>query len=256
MTALLEASGLCKKFGGLSVTNNVALSLRAGARHALIGPNGAGKTTLVGLLSGALPSDAGQIVLAGHDITHEPPPRRVKRGLVRTFQVNNLFAGLTVLDNVLIALAEHRRASSAMLSAMPRDLIDAADARLGVMGLAEYRDHRVAELPYGPQRLLEIAIALCLDPKVLLLDEPAAGIPAADASRLLDLIGALPSDIAVLMIEHDMHVVRRFATEITVLVGGSILLSGPPDEVMASPEVHDVYLGRGQHDRPAGGARA
>jgi len=254
MSALLEIIGLQKSFGGLVVTDDIHLALEAGARHALIGPNGAGKTTLVGLLSGIIAPTSGQILLAGSDITRWTPQDRVKAGLVRTFQINSLFPGLTVQQNVLLALSEHLGASAQFWRPIgaQRALFDRARAVLDWVGLGAYTDRRVSDLPYGPQRLVEFAIALSLEPKVLLLDEPAAGVPAADAARLLAAIEQLPSDVAVLMIEHDMRLVRRFARSVTVLVGGSILVSGSPDEVMSDAEVHRVYLGRAGD---AGGAR-
>lgn len=254
MNEVLKVEGLDKSFGGFAVINNVSFSLNAGARHALIGPNGAGKTTLVSLLSGALSADAGRIDLMGRDITAASPRVRVKGGLVRTFQVNNLFDGLTVQENVLLAVSERSNTSGRMFQVLStrRDLIEESRAILVQLGLEEYADRKITELPYGAQRLVEIAIALSLRPMVLLLDEPAAGITGRDASRLLDIIDGLPAEIAVLMIEHDMHVVRRFAAEVTVLVAGSILMSGKPEEVMGSPEVHRVYLGEDRQKRHHG----
>jgi branched-chain amino acid transport system ATP-binding protein len=253
----LETTELRKSFGALKVTDDVTLRLPAGARTALIGPNGAGKTTLVGLLSGTVRPDAGRISLLGRDITREPLARRVKQGLVRTFQVSSLFAGLTMLDNVFLAVSEHAGASRDLWrpAGRRRDLIGRAEAILERLRLGDYRHRQVAEIPYGVQRLLEIAIALALEPRVLLLDEPAAGIPADEVGVLLDAVNSLPSDITVLMIEHDMHVVRRFATEVIVLVHGRVLMSGPPADVMASPEVRAVYLGDAGQSRFVGGAR-
>jgi branched-chain amino acid transport system ATP-binding protein len=258
MTGLaLEAIGLHKSFGALRVTDSVTLRLPAGARTALIGPNGAGKTTLVGLLSGTVRPDAGQILLAGRDITRDGLAQRVRQGLVRTFQVSSLFANLTVLENVFLAISEHEGASGDMWrpSGRRRALIDRAEAILDRLHLIGQRHRRVTEIPYGVQRLLEIAIALALEPKVLLLDEPAAGIPADEVGVLLETIDELPTQISILMIEHDMHVVRRFATEVHVLVQGRILMTGPPAEVMASSDVRAVYLGRSGQSRFAGGAR-
>jgi branched-chain amino acid transport system ATP-binding protein len=253
----LEAIGLRKSFGALKVTDDVTLRLRPGARTALIGPNGAGKTTLVGLLSGTIRPDSGRIDLIGHDITAETPARRVKRGLVRTFQVSSLFAKLTLLENVFLAVSENAGASRDLWrpAGRRRDLISRAEAILERLHLGDQRRHLVTEVSYGVQRLLEIAIALALDPKVLLLDEPAAGIPAAEVAVLLDAVDSLPRDIAVLMIEHDMHVVRRFATEVSVLVHGRVLMTGPPADVMASPDVRAVYLGSAGQSRFAGEAR-
>lgn len=246
MTAAIEVNRLQKRFGALTVTDNVSFKLAAGARHALIGPNGAGKTTLVGLLSGQLMPDAGRVLLRGRDVTAAPPERRVKLGLARTFQINNLFRDFTVLENVFLAVSERtgkswnpwRRADQC------RDALLTAQQAIEALGLQDDTQRRVGELPYGRQRLVEIAIALSLSPKVLLLDEPVAGVPGSDVGRILDTIDRLPPDIAILLIEHDMQVVRRFATEVTVLVAGRILMSGVPQDVMASPQVHALYLGR------------
>jgi branched-chain amino acid transport system ATP-binding protein len=247
MTApVLAATGLTKRFGGIQVTNKVDLTLEAGARHALIGPNGAGKTTLVGLLSGVLTPDAGRIMLRGQDVTHLPPAARVKLGLVRTFQVNSLFPQLTVFQNVFLAACEHHGIGRAMLRTAARQT-KAAESTwrvLGSLGLENDAARRIAEIAYGRQRLVEIAIALVLEPSVLLLDEPAAGIPSADLPTLLAAIGGLASEIAILLIEHDMHIVRRFARTVTVLAAGAVLESGSPDEVMNSPRVRSVYLGK------------
>jgi branched-chain amino acid transport system ATP-binding protein len=242
---ILEATALCKSFGALTVTDNVTLRLNAGSRTALIGPNGAGKTTLVGLLSGTVRPDAGQISLFGRDITPEGLAFRVKQGLVRTFQVSSLFAKLTVLENIFLAVSENAGASSDMWHAAGRrrTLIEGAEGIMERLHLTDRRHHRVSEIPYVVQRLLEIAIALALEPKVLLLDEPAAGIPSDEVGVLLDAVDSLPPQIAILMIEHDMHVVRRFATEVHVLVHGRMLMTGPPADVMASPDVRAVYLG-------------
>jgi len=252
----LQASGLHKSFGALKVTDDVALSLGAGARTALIGPNGAGKTTLVGLLSGTVQPDAGRISLQGRDITRDALAHRVTQGLVRTFQVSSLFAKLTVLENVFLAVSEDAGASGDLWrpAGRRRALIERAEAILERLRLGESRHRRVNEIPYGAQRLVEIALALALEPTVLLLDEPAAGIPGDEVDLLLDAVASLSSQIAILMIEHDMHVVRRFATEVYVMVHGRVLTVGPPAEVMASPEVREVYLGASGSSRFAGGA--
>ena len=257
MTQLaLQATGLHKSFGAFKVADDVGLHLAAGARTALIGPNGAGKTTLIGLLSGTLRPDAGRISLHGRDITRDAMASRVKRGLVRTFQVSSLFTKLTVLENVFLAVSENAGASNDLWrpAGRRRDLIERTEAILERLHLADSRHRRMAEIPYGEQRLLEIALALALKPKVLLLDEPAAGIPTDEVSVLLDAVASLPTEIAILMIEHDMHVVRRFATEVYVLVHGRVLTVGPPAEVMASPDVRAVYLGQSGQSRFAGGA--
>jgi branched-chain amino acid transport system ATP-binding protein len=248
---VLETHDLRKHYGALAVVDGVSLRLAAGARHALIGPNGAGKTTLVGLLSGVIRPDAGRVMLRGVDVTDTPPARRAAAGLARTFQINNLFRGLTVLENVFIAVGERAGASRNFLRPARdrRDLLDEAAAVLESLGLTADMHRKVAELSYGRQRLVEIGLALSLKPKVLLLDEPVAGIEKADTELVLEVLGRLPADIAVLIIEHDMQVVCRLASEVTVLVAGKVLTSGPPADVMASDEVRAVYLGQGSHAR-------
>jgi branched-chain amino acid transport system ATP-binding protein len=250
---LLKAEGLTKRFGALLVCDKVDLQLRAGARHALIGPNGAGKSTLVNILSGTLAPDAGHVHLAGEDVTALAPHSRVKRGLARTFQVNSQFPQLTVLENIFLAVSETQRASRHLFrpASAHKDLIARAESLVAELGLGDERHWPVAKISYGKQRIVEIALALALEPKVLLLDEPAAGIPADEMGRVLDVIGRLPAEMAILIIEHDMKIVRQFARDVTVLVNGAVFLSGPPEEVMASSEVRAVYLGRAAGQRPA-----
>ncbi|MEX0404325.1 ABC transporter ATP-binding protein [Aquibium sp. LZ166] len=248
---LLEAIGLQKSFGALKVAQDVTLRLRPGERHALIGPNGAGKSTLVALLSGVLALGGGRILLGGRDISRSSPSQRTREGLVRTFQVSNLFGGLTVLENVYLAISERAGASFRLWRPAYRntDLIGRSHEILEQLGLGDVARTRVDQLAYGQQRLLEIAIALALRPKVLLLDEPTAGIPSTEAGILLDALDRLPPEIAILLIEHDMQVVRRFASTVTVLVEGKILMTGSPIEVMSSEEVRSVYLGKAGQTR-------
>jgi ABC-type branched-subunit amino acid transport system ATPase component len=245
MAALLETRALYKSFGALEVARDIDFRLERGARHALIGPNGAGKTTLVNLLTGLLPPSRGAVLLDGEDLTALPQAKRVKRGIARTFQINQLFRGLTVLDNVYIAVAERLGAGGAMVRPAGRraDVIEEATRLLEPLKLDRDAGRRIHELPYGRQRLVEIAIALGLKPRVLLLDEPAAGIPSAESHILLDAIAGLPQEIAVLIIEHDMDLVFRFAERITVMVSGAIFAEGTPAEVAANREVRAVYLG-------------
>ena len=254
----LEARNLHKRFGALHVTDDVSFELAAGARHALIGPNGAGKTTLLGLLSGTLAADGGEVLLMGQDVTRKGPASRVKQGLVRTFQISKLFNNLTVFENLYLPCNEFAGTSSAMFMPARRNsaVIDRADKLLTELGLNEVRNHLVSEISYGKQRLVELGIALSLEPKVLLLDEPAAGIPSGEIGIILSAIERLSPEIAVLLIEHDMQIVRRFATKVTVLVSGAVLISATPDEVMASEEVQRVYLGRSGHQRFTGAAHA
>ncbi len=242
---LLEVSGLSKSFGALVVADEVSLTLRPGARHALIGPNGAGKTTLVNLITGTIEPSGGVIRLDGQDITRWPQARRVKHGLARTFQINTLFRGLSVLENVCMAVSERRSLSARLWrrAAARSDVMAEAMTLLESVKLDGDAARQVRELPYGRQRLVELAIALGLRPKVLLLDEPAAGVPSAESHVLLEAVDALPPTMAVLMIEHDMDIVFRFARRVTVLVSGAILTEGAPAEVGADPRVQEVYLG-------------
>jgi ABC-type branched-subunit amino acid transport system ATPase component len=245
MSAALETHGLCRSFGALTVASDIEFRLEHGARHALIGPNGAGKTTFVNLVTGVLAPSAGRILLDGDDVTALPQAQRVKRGLARTFQINTLFRGLSVLENVCLAIGErlgvagdiHRPAGSR------RDVVDEAYASLERLGLAAEARRLVRELSYGRQRLVELAVALGLKPKVLLLDEPAAGVPSTESGIIVDIIESLPAEIALLIIEHDMDLVFRLARRITVLVQGAVLVEGTPQEIAADPRVREVYLG-------------
>jgi ABC-type branched-subunit amino acid transport system ATPase component len=245
MSAMLETRGLCKSFGALEVAREVNFRLERGARHALIGPNGAGKTTFINLLTGVLPASRGSVLLEGEDVTSLAQAKRVKRGIARTFQINQLFRGLTVQENVCIAVSERLGVGGSMLRAAGRraDVLDEAARLIDMLKLGEDAGRKIGELPYGRQRLVEIAIALGLQPRVLLLDEPAAGIPSTESHILLDAIATLPKDIAVLIIEHDMDLVFRFAERITVLVSGAVFAEGTPTEIAANREVRSVYLG-------------
>jgi ABC-type branched-subunit amino acid transport system ATPase component len=241
----LETRGLERSFGALVVTRGVDFRLEPGARRALIGPNGAGKTTFVNLVMGALRPSAGRIFLGGADITPLAQAQRVKRGLARTFQINTLFRGLSVLENVCLAIGERRGTGGHLVrpAGAHREVLLAAYALLERLRLADDANRLVRELPYGRQRLVEIAVALGLEPKVLLLDEPAAGVPSAETGIIIDVIESLPADLALLIIEHDMELVFRLASRITVLVQGEILLEGTPQEIAADPRVREVYLG-------------
>jgi branched-chain amino acid transport system ATP-binding protein len=249
MSAALETQALSMSFGALRVANDINFVLEAGARHALIGPNGAGKTTFVNLVTGALHPSAGRILLQGADITHVPQSQRVKRGLVRTFQITALFRGLSVLENVTLAVGERHGVAGDMLwpAGRRRHIIEEAFQILARLGIADEALRPVKELAYGRQRLVEIAVALALEPKVLLLDEPAAGVPAAESGTIVDVIEQLPAGIAVLIIEHDMDLVFRIARRITVLVQGSVLVEGTPAEIAADARVREVYLGEHEH---------
>jgi branched-chain amino acid transport system ATP-binding protein len=241
----LETRGLSKSFGALAVANAIDFRLEPGARHALIGPNGAGKTSFVNLVTGALAPSAGQILLDGSAVTALPQAARVKRGLVRTFQVTQLFRGLSVLDNVSLAVGERRGLGGDWWRpvGVHRDAIEEAYALLDQLGLAEEALRPVSTLAYGRQRLTELAVALGLAPKVLLLDEPAAGVPSGETGLIIEAIEHLSADIALLIIEHDMDLVFRLARRITVLVQGRVLVEGAPAEIAADARVRQVYLG-------------
>ncbi len=245
MNCVLETRRLCKSFGALTVAANIDFTLEAGARHALIGPNGAGKTTFVNLLTGRLEPSSGSVLLGGEDVTGLAQSGRVKRGLGRTFQINTLFGNMSVLDNVALGVAErHGTANRLWKPARAFSAVrDEAMALLAMLGIADEEERPVLDLPYGKQRLVEIAIALGLKPRVLLLDEPAAGVPAVESGRIHEALDSQPKEIAILIIEHDMDLVFRFAKRITVLVQGEVLCEGTPDEIARDVRVRQVYLG-------------
>jgi len=248
-TSALSTRGLDKSFGSLVVASDIALDLPPGERYALIGPNGAGKTTLINLITGMLKPDKGQIFLGADEITMLKPEERVKCGLVRTFQINTLFPHLSALEAVTLAVCERRGYAGSWWEKLPAygDAIEEAYAILLSLRLAASCYRPTRELAYGQQRLLEIALALATKPKVLLLDEPAAGVPRGESAELFSVISDLSRDIAVLFIEHDMNVVFRFAHRIIVMVGGRILVEGTPREIAADMRVRDVYLGGTRH---------
>jgi len=245
MSAIFDVRNLKKMFGGLAVTNDVSLSMAPGDRVALIGPNGAGKTTFVNLVTGNILPNSGTVTLGGEDVTRLGPTERVRRGLVRSFQVTRLFSEMTPEEHVALAILQREGLSGKMFAshrAMP-DVMDEAQALLAKLGIAQLAHHRVSEIAYGQQRLLELALALALKPKVLLLDEPAAGVPQSDTARIEQAIADLPSDLAVLMIEHDMDLVFRFAKRVIVLAAGEIIFDGSPDAVTKDARVRQAYLG-------------
>jgi branched-chain amino acid transport system ATP-binding protein len=244
-TAALSTIGLEKRFGSLVVAGDISLTIPHGVRYALIGPNGAGKTTLINLITGMLRPDAGKIFLGDAEITAYKPDTRVKKGLVRTFQINALFPQLTALEAVTLAVCERQGMAGIWwkpLSAYP-DAAAEGYAILQTLGLASDSDRPTRELAYGQQRLLEIALALATRPKMLLLDEPAAGVPHDESAALFAAIAGLSKDITVLFIEHDMDLVFRFASRIIVMVGGRILVEGTPQEIAGDARVREVYLG-------------
>ena len=249
MTAALATQGVNKSFGSLVVASDIAFSLPKGERYALIGPNGAGKTTLINLLTGMLKPDAGQILLDGDDISAEPPAARVRRGLVRTFQINSLFPKITALDAVTLAVCERRGEAGVWWRGLSRygEAVEEAHTILTSLRLDHVERTITKELAYGQQRLLEIALALATKPKVLLLDEPAAGVPKDESGDLFAAIDGLSRDLSILFIEHDMNLVFRFASRIIVMVSGRILVEGTPAEIASDPRVREVYLGKARH---------
>ena len=246
----LQVQNLHRSFGALNVTRDVTMTLERGARCALIGPNGAGKTTLVNLITGVLAPSSGKVLLNGVDITTSSQAARARGGLARTFQINQLFRGLSVLENICMAIGERDGENNNMWrsAGAKRSVIDEALDHLDSLRLVDDALRLVRELPYGSQRLVEIAIALAQKPRVLLLDEPAAGVPSSESHLILDVVANLDPDIAVLIIEHDMDVVFRFAREIIVLVQGAVFTQGTPKEIMSNEDVRAVYLGQEGHD--------
>jgi branched-chain amino acid transport system ATP-binding protein len=243
---VLSTKSLNKKFGSLVVAQDIALELPKGVRYALIGPNGAGKTTLMNLLTGMLAPDSGQVFLDGEDITALRPHARVRKGLARTFQINTLFPQLSALEAVTLAVLERDGQAHNWWRSLPRfgAAIEEAQGILTSLGLGPDSVRMTRELPYGQQRLLEIALALATRPRVLLLDEPAAGVPKDESAQLFDAIASLSRELTILFIEHDMDVVFRFASKIIVMVGGRILVEGAPGEIARDERVREVYLGK------------
>jgi ABC-type branched-subunit amino acid transport system ATPase component len=247
MTAALQTVGLNKNFGALVATRDLTLSIERGARHALIGPNGAGKTTVVNLLTGVLTPSSGAVLLEGVDITRLSVHARALRGLSRTFQINQLFADLSPLEAITLAVSERRGEGDSWWQSLGRRSEDNAEIEdlLSRFHLDDVMNARTATLPYGKQRLLEIALAIAARPRVLLLDEPAAGVPEAERKDILAAVADLPRDVSVLLIEHDMDLVFSFADRISVLVNGALLVEGEPDQVARDARVKAVYLGEG-----------
>lgn len=252
---VLACEGLVKKFGGITATNNVTLRLQRGARHALIGPNGAGKTTLINLLTGVLEPTSGRITLDGDDITKLAPHRRVRRGMVRTFQINQLFASMTPLQTLALVVSQQQGLGNRFWQKLGQEpqVAERCEQLLAQFRLAEVMEVPTEVLAYGKRRLLEIAIALACEPRVLLLDEPVAGVPAGEREEILQTVAALPADVSVLLIEHDMDLVFSFAKRMTVLVNGTVLTEGSPEEIAADPRVKEVYLGHGEDAEVAHG---
>ena len=247
--AVLETIGLEKRFGGISAASDIALTIGKGARHALIGPNGAGKTTVINLLTGVLRPTKGQILLDGRDITEVEPHERVRLGIARTFQINQLFGDLTPIEAIGLAVSERMGTGTHWwrLAGANPDVVEDVVGLIEQFHLADVMYERTAILPYGKQRLLEIALAIACRPRVLLLDEPAAGVPDAERHEILATIGKLPKDVTVLLIEHDMDIVFSFAERISVMVNGALFVEGSTEEIARDPRVKAVYLGEDSH---------
>jgi branched-chain amino acid transport system ATP-binding protein len=245
VTPALRARGLSKRFGEFVANRDIDFVLSQGARHALIGPNGAGKTTFINLLTGATTPTSGDVFIGDERVTHLPQHARVKRGLSRTFQINTLFPGLTVLESVVLAIAEREALTGVWYRTVARERAAVAEARehLARLMLLPEATTVTRHLAYGKQRLLEIALALATGPDVLLLDEPAAGVPAEASAELFNVLERMPREVSILLIEHDMDIVFGFADRISVLVDGKIFVEGAPDEIANDPRVRAVYLG-------------
>ncbi|HLU19280.1 MAG TPA: ABC transporter ATP-binding protein [Pusillimonas sp.] len=250
MNTTLRTENLSKQWGAFKANSDISLTFEPGSRHAIIGPNGAGKTTFINLLTGALAPTSGKVFFGDQDITSRLQHERVKMGMTRTFQINTLFLGLTVLESVVLAISEREGLYRNWFRtvAEQKDAIEEALVLLRTLRLDQDINTVTRNLPYGKQRLVEIALALATKPKVLLLDEPAAGIPSTDSAELFEVISDLPRDVTVVFIEHDMGLVFRFAERITVLVGGKVLTEGTPAEIAADQRVKEVYLGEATHD--------
>ena len=248
MTVVLETRSLVKRYGGITPTNDVSIQVERGARQALIGPNGAGKTTLINLLTGVVEPTSGTIWLDGQDITQLAPHERVRRGIVRTFQINQLFSELTPLQSLALAVSAHLGLSAQWWHPLGSDarVVQACERLLAQFHLDDVMDQKVKLLAYGKRRLLEIATALACEPRVLLLDEPVAGVPEGERQEIFDIINALPADVTVLLIEHDMDLVFNFAKRVTVLVNGTLFAEGDVQSISNDPRVKAVYLGEGE----------
>ncbi len=245
MSVVLQTHDLVRTFGGFVATDRVNLSVEAGARHALIGPNGAGKTTLINLLTGYLAPTGGRVTLMEEDVTRMPQHVRCRRGLVRTFQINQLFADMTVLESVAMSVAERQGQGMRWWNPLAKrgETVDEAASIVERLGLLADAYELTRNLAYGRQRLIEIALALAQRPRVLLLDEPAAGVPTSESRELFDVISQLPREVTILLIEHDMDLVFRFAERISVLVSGAVLVEDTPQVIATHPRVREVYLG-------------
>ncbi len=241
----LAVCDVSRNFGGVVALSNISFEVEPGERRLIIGPNGAGKTTLFNMLSGAFPVSGGTVALFGRDITHLPAFARARMGLSRTFQITNLFPRLTVLDNVLLALQANDKTAASLLRRMRanRALYERADALLQEWNLTAIADRLTKDISYGEQRQIDLILAMALAPRVLLLDEPTAGLSAAEVVRVVGMIRGLPADMTILMIEHDMDVAFGLADRITVLHQGRLIAEGDVAAIRNDPQVTDIYLG-------------
>jgi branched-chain amino acid transport system ATP-binding protein len=246
-TPVLELKGLSKSFGGLHAVRNVSFQIFAGDRKAIIGPNGAGKTTLFNLITGIFPATSGEVLLFGQDITKWPSHHRTALGMARTFQITSLFPKLTVLDNVLLAIKGLRKSKFVMWRFLSsyRDVYAKAHGLLERAAFLDRKDTEVRYLSHGEQRQLEIVLGLASDPKILLLDEPAAGLSSGESTEMAKFLLGLDSNLAILLIEHDMDVVFDVADHISVLHFGEVLETGPTEQIRHSANVQEIYLGTG-----------
>jgi branched-chain amino acid transport system ATP-binding protein len=241
----LHVTQLSKHFGGVKAVDNVTLEVQPGERYALIGPNGAGKSTLFNLITGELPVTNGTIVFDGQDITHTSVHDCANLGIGRTFQRNNLFLGMTAHENVRIAVQHQHRITRQIFRAIRTydEINQEADHYLNLVGLGSFRDQKVGELAYGQQRALEIALALATNPKILLLDEPTAGMSPAETADMVALIQSLPPELTIMIVEHDMEVIFTLADRVTVLHYGEVIATGNPQEIRENQKVQEIYLG-------------
>jgi branched-chain amino acid transport system ATP-binding protein len=242
---MLEVRGLTKSFGALRATDGIDLEVREGETHAIIGPNGAGKTTFIGQLAGNLRPDGGRILFAGEDITHLPAPRRARKGLARSFQITSIYPEFTALHNVVLAVQARAGHSFRFWRPALKDssLVDPAGNILDEVGLGARAGVLAANLSHGEQRQLEVAMALATRPRLLLLDEPMAGMGAEESQRMIGFLGTLKRRHTIVLVEHDMDAVFRLADRISVLVYGRLIATGEPEAIRANPEVRTAYLG-------------
>jgi branched-chain amino acid transport system ATP-binding protein len=245
---MLNVKGLAKRFGGLEILKDVTFSVKKGERRAFIGPNGAGKSTLFNMIAGDLEVSGGNVYYEGKDITSFPNYRRVNNGIVRTFQKNNLLNELTVIQNLLLVLQKKAKIENTWFKSLNRknfpNVFDRAEDLLITWGLSERKDTLVKNLSYGEQRQVEIILGIATEPKILLLDEPTAGMSNKETQRILELLQGLPKDLTLLIIEHDMDVVFGLADQVTVLHNGGVFVEGEPEKIQSDPRVYEIYFGK------------